>query len=251
MRVNNNNFIGHGAIGQASAFTTVREPESTVRLSPHVQLIWQKFSSDENVTRTFQICDKNMPSLGHVVAQFPVSHSKSHFIYLTNSQQQTRFNTLACIDSKHFDNGIVRLTFDDDRDAKQAYVLAVSMTHSHCKITQLTEKELAIMHGQNPSDFSNYAGQLIVTILYNTRSRLPTVFEFYSKLKVFGELKAMISITPLTMSALTIRVEYHNINDAEQAMKYLPQASNDVSTPSPLRCSTLTFSEHPIPGHQV
>ena len=58
---------------------------------------------------------------------------KLNLFLLTLRQRQ--FNTLALIDQKHFDNGILRLVFHDDREAKQAYVLVATTTHPNCHLS--------------------------------------------------------------------------------------------------------------------
>lgn len=62
----------HGAIGQATS-RSITNDVAGHRLNAGMHVAWESFSTDQNVTRIFQISDKHMPSLFHIIGHFPVS----------------------------------------------------------------------------------------------------------------------------------------------------------------------------------
>lgn len=137
---------------------------------------------------------------------------------------------MACIDSKNIESGIVRLIFRDDRDAKQAYVLAASLTHPHCQIMQLTAKDLATARGKNPNLVSDFEGQLIVSVIGKSpQARKPTLLAVFNKLAAFGHVKAIHTVPSATPGSISLRVEFHDTADAENALDEMNGSSIDVS----------------------
>ena len=128
-------------------------------------------------------------------------------------------------------NAAIAATFNDVREAKQAFVLCV---HSSWTVFPLNPREAAFhQRALNARDVSAYEGQIIISLFYDERD-LPqaghALAELQFQLGKFGDIKAMCTLPQTQRNVREFRIEFFDLKATTRLLLSTTIAA-DVSRP--------------------